>query len=169
MVLRSIVPPGTLRRVIVCVPQKAEYEVGFYKWVEHICRIGEQLDCHLEFHAHPDTLPYIQDYMRQKHNYVRSEFYEMERWSQIVSLSSRVSEDHLFVFVTSRPASISYQPRFEDLPLLIYRYFGQTSVMLLYPDPWGDPEASVSIFAPNGTAVTRQGSWLRRLFSRRKG
>ena len=169
MVLRSIVPPGTLRRVIVCVPQKAEYEVGFYKWVEHICRIGEQLDCHLEFHAHPDTLPYIQDYMRQKHNYVRSEFYEMERWSQIVSLSSRVSEDHLFVFVTARPASISYQPRFEDLPLLIYRYFGQTSVMLLYPDQWGDPEASVSIFAPNGTAVTRQGSWLRRLFSRRKG
>ena len=168
MVLRSIVPPGTLRRVIVCAPRKAEYEVGFYKWLEHICRIGEQLDCHLEFHAHPDTLPYIQGYMRQKHNYVRSEFHEMERWSQIVALSSRISEDHLFVFVTARPGSISYQPRFEDLPLLIYRYFGQTSVMLLFPDQWGDPETNVSIFAPNGTVVTRQGNWLRRLFSRRK-
>lgn len=168
MVLRSIVPPGTLRRVIVCAPQKAEYEVGFYKWLEHVCRIGEQLDCHLEFHAHPDTLPYIQGYMRQKHNYVRSEFYEMEHWRQIVSLSSRVSEDHLFVFVAARPGSISYQPRFEDLPLLIYRYFGFTSVLLLIPDQWGEPEDSVSIFAPNGTAVTRSGNWLRRLFSRRK-
>ena len=57
MAVRSIVPPGTIRRVVIAVPQKAEYEVGFYKWLEHICRIGEELDCHLEYHAQADTLP----------------------------------------------------------------------------------------------------------------
>ena len=31
MAVRSIVPPGTIRRVVIAVPQKAEYEVGFYK------------------------------------------------------------------------------------------------------------------------------------------
>ena len=168
MALRTIVPMGTLRRVIIAVPPKAEYEVGFYKWLEHICRIGEQLDCHLEFHAHADTLPYIQGYMKQKHNYLRSEVYEMARWSQIESLSSRINPDHLFVFITARPGSISYQTKFDNLPLVINRYFSETSVMLLYPDQWGDPQETVSIFTPNGRAVTRQGNWLRRLFSRRK-
>ena len=36
MAVRGIVPPGTIRKVFVAVPQKAEYEVGFYKWLEHI-------------------------------------------------------------------------------------------------------------------------------------
>ena len=166
MALRSIVPPNTLRRVIICVPEKAEYEVGFYKWLEHVCRIGEQLDCHLDFHAHPDTLPYIQGYMRQKHNYLRSEFHEMNRWSQIMSLSSQVGTDHMVIFVTARLGSISYQQRLDNLPLTIYRYFSQTSVMLLYPDQWGDPQDTVSIFAPNGRAVNRQGELLQRLFDR---
>ena len=167
MVLRSIVPPGTLRRVIVAVPQKAEYEVGFYKWLEHVSRIGEQLDCHLEFHAHPDTQPYIQSYMRQKHGNLRSEFFEMSRWTQIETLSSRVSEDHMFIFIIARASSISYQSRFDNLPLLIHRYFSQTSVMLLYPDQWGEPTETLSIFQPNGRAITRQGNWFRRLFHKK--
>ena len=163
MVLRSIVPPGTLRRVVVAVPQKAEYEVGFYKWLEHVCRIGEQLDCHLEFHAHAESLPYIKGYMRQKHVNLRSEFYEMARWTQLSSLSSRLGEDDMLVAVSARPEFISYQALFDKLPLIIHRYFSHTSVMLLYPDQSGDPLDTVSIFAPNGRAVTRQGSWLRRL------
>lgn len=167
MALRSIVPPGTLRRTIVAVPQKAEYEVGFYKWLEHICRIGEQLDCHLEFQAHADTLPYIRGYMEQKHSYLRSEYHEMERWSQILQLASRATEDHLFVFVTARPGFISYQSSFDNLPLIIHRHFSRTSVMLLFPDQWGEPNETVSIFAPNGRAVTRRGGLIQRLFSRR--
>ncbi len=164
MALRSIVPLNTLRRVVVAVPQKAEYEVGFYKWLEHVCRIGEQLDCHLDFHAHPDTLPHIRQYMHQKHNYLRTEYHEMERWSQIMSLSGNSGTDHMIIFVTARPDSISYQQRFDGLPLTIYRHFSQTSVMLLYPDQWGDPLDTVSIFAPNGRAVNRQGDWLARIF-----
>ena len=164
MALRSIVPPGTLRRVIVAVPQKAEYEVGFYKWLEHLCRIGEQLDCHLEFHAHPDTLPYIKGYMGQKHKSLRSEFFDMPRWEQILQLTAGISDDHLYVFVTARPGFISYQTKFDSLPLLIHRHFSHTSVMILYPDQWGDPLNTVSIFEPNGRAVTRQGSWLGKLF-----
>ena len=167
MVLRSIVPPGTLRRVIVCVPQKAEYEVGFYKWLEHVSRIGEQLDCHLDFHAHPDTLPYIQAYMRQKHGNLRCEFNDMMRWKQIESLSSLSNEDNMFIFVTARPGSISYQHHFSNLPLVVHRYFTQTSVMLLYPDQWGEPSDTHSIFQPNGQAVTRQTNWFQRIFNKK--
>ncbi|MBO7069435.1 MAG: cation:proton antiporter [Bacteroidaceae bacterium] len=172
MIVRSIVPPGTIRRVLVAVPQKAEYEVGFYKWLEHICRIGEQLDCHIEFHAHTDTLPYIQGYMQQKHGNVRTQCVEMNLWTQVLSLQHQTTANDMLVAVTARPGFISYQPQFDSLPIQIHRYFGHTSVMLLYPDQWGDPLDTVSVFTPNGTAVTRQqrslGSLIRRLFFTQK-
>lgn len=168
MAVRSIVPPGTIRRVLVAIPQKAEYEVGFYKWLEHICRIGEQLDCHLEFYAHVDTLPYIRGYMQQKHDQVRSEFHEMNLWTQLLSLQQETGLNSMLVIVSARPGFISYQTQFDNLPLLIHRYFDHTSVMLLYPDQWGDPLDSVSVFTPNGTAVTRQPrtlvSWFKQTF-----
>ena len=168
MAVRSIVPPGTIRRVVIAVPQKAEYEVGFYKWLEHICRIGEELDCHLEYHAHADTLPYIKGYMEQKHSHVRSHYTEMNRWMQFLNLQNELDLSCMLVTVTARPGFISYQDNFEELPLLLHRYFSQTSVMILFPDQWGEPQESISVFTPNGTAVQRQprsiGAWLRRRF-----
>lgn len=165
MAVRSIVPPGTIRRVLIAVPQKAEYEVGFYKWIEHICRVGEQLDCHLEYYAHTDTLPYIRGYMQKKHSQVRCEYKEMNRWTQFLSLQHHTGPNSMLITVTARPGFISYQNSFDSLPLQIHRYFSHTSVMLLYPDQWGDPLESVSVFTPNGTAVTRQNrtliGWLR--------
>ena len=156
MLVRCIVPPGNIRRVAVVVPQKAEYEVGFYKWLEHICRIGEELDCHLEYHAHPDTLPYIRGYMEQKHSHVRSHYAEMEQWSQFVELRNSMNSSSMLVAVTARPGFISYQNQFDEIPLLLHRHFTQTSVMILYPDQWGEPQESISVFTPNGTAVQRQ-------------
>ena len=168
MAVRSIVPPGTIRRVVIAVPQKAEYEVGFYKWLEHICRIGEELDCHLEYHAHADTLPYIKGYMEQKHSHVRSHYTEMNRWMQFLNLQNELDLSCMLIVVTARPGFISYQDSFEELPLLIHRYFSETSVMLLFPDQWGEPQESISVFTPNGTAVQRQprslGGLIRRWF-----
>ncbi len=165
MALRSIVPVGTLRRVVVAVPSKAEYEVGFYKWLEHICRIGEQLDCPLVYHAHPQTLPYIVGYMARLHASVRAEYHEMSQWGQLMNLPSVLSEDEMIVIVTARQGFISYRREFDSLPLQIHRYFSHTSVMLLYPDEWGDPMEDVSIFAPNGRAVTRKSNWLRHMLN----
>ena len=173
ILVRNVVPPGTIRRVVVAVPQKAEYEVGFYKWLEHICRIGEEIDCHLEYHAHPDTLPYIRGYMEQKHSHVRSHYAEMEEWMQFIDLRHDMKLNCMLVAVTARPGFISYQNQFEDLPPLIHRYFSHTNVMLLFPDQWGEPQESISVFTPNGTAVQRQprslGGLIRRwLFTARR-
>lgn len=156
MAIRAIVPPGTLRQVVVAVPQKAEYEVGFYKWLEHLCRIGEQTGCRMEFRSHPDTTKYIAGYMAQKHPNVRASYVDMHRWSELRKLYNQMGEDQMLVIVTARPGFISYQTAFDVLPQQVHRYCSGTSVMLLYPDQWGDPLDTVSIFSPNGQAVTRQ-------------
>lgn len=43
MIAKFLIPINTIRRIIVAVPPKAEYEAGFQKWVEHFCRMGGTL------------------------------------------------------------------------------------------------------------------------------
>lgn len=159
MVVHLIVPPGTLRHVYVVIPQKAEYEVGFYKWLEHVCRLGEQLDCHLCFFAFQETLPYIQDYMKEKHKQVRTEFTAMTQWTdQLEQLSSHIGRNDMLIVITSRPGFLSYTPALSLLPQQMGQHFKRSSLMLLYPDQWGDPSDNLSVFSPNGMVVTRGAS-----------
>lgn len=165
MLVRSIVPPGTLKQIVVVVPEKAEYEVGFYKWLEHLARMGEQIDCRITFHTHPATMKYIKGYMAQKHTNVRTSFVEMNKWSGIRQMAVGMNEDHMLVVVTARPGFISYSRAMDRFPQILSRHFKQTNIMLLYPDQWGDPMEELTIFAPNGRAVTVQpksfGGWIR--------
>lgn len=164
MAIRALVPLGTLHRILVVVPAKAEYEVGFYKWVEHICRMGEQLGCLLVFHAHEDTLPYVRGYMEKLHRTLQVDYVPMNHWGKLLNLSQQTGEDDMVIVITARPGFISYRTIFDGLPLQLHRYFHHTSVMILYPDQWGDPAHDMSIFAPNGSVVRRQGDLISRLF-----
>ena len=51
MIAKFLIPINTIRRIIIAVPPKAEYEAGFQKWVEHFCRMGGTLGCRVHFFA----------------------------------------------------------------------------------------------------------------------
>lgn len=148
MIIKCLMPVNTLRRIIVAVPPKAEYEVGFYKWVERICRMGSQLGCRVHFFAHPDTLPYLEGYIGKKHKGLRAEYSELASWDDLLLLTKQVNYDHLLVIVSARRGFLSYDSSFERLPQQISRYFNNNSLIVLYPDQYGDPQESVSFFDP---------------------
>lgn len=148
MIVRSLMPPNTWRRIVVAVPSKAEYEVGFYKWLEHLCRMGVQLGCRMHFFTHPETGRYIDDYIRKMHDTIRTEFSVLDDWDDLLMLTAHVSYDHLLVIVSARPGFISFHPSFERLPVQVAKYFNNNSVLLLYPDQYGDPQETVSLFEP---------------------
>ena len=146
MILRSLMPPNTWRKVVLAIPPKAEYEVGFYKWLEHICRMGEQLGCKMHFFTHKETGHYIQKYIQSKHDSIRAEYSVMDEWEDLLMLTQYVDYDHLLVIVSARRGYISYSPLFERLPEQVSHNFNNNSVLLLYPDQYGDPQETVSLF-----------------------
>jgi len=148
MIVKSLMPVNTLRRIIVAVPPKAEYEAGFFKWVERLCRMGLQLGCRVHFYAHPDTLNYLKGYISQKHKGMRREFSELDDWNDLLLLTGQVNFDHLLVIVSARRGFISYDPSFEKLPAQISKYFNNSSLMVLYPDQFGDPQEILSFSEP---------------------
>jgi hypothetical protein len=148
-------PVNTMRRLMVAVPPKAEYEAGFYKWVERLARIGGQLGCRVHFWAHPDTIQRISGYMSRFHGSVRVEFSTMDDWDDLLLMSNKVAYDHLAVIVSARKGAISYQSSFEELPDQITKYFSNSSLMLIYPDQLGDPLENFTFSSPRSQAENR--------------
>ena len=155
VVVKCLMPVNVMRRIMVAVPPKAEFEAGFYKWIERIARIGGQLGCRVHFWAHPDTIQRISGYMNKFHGSVRVEFSPMDDWDDLLLMSSKVAYDHLMVIVSARKGAISYQASFEELPDLITKYFSNSSLMLIYPDQLGDPLENFTFSSPRGQAENR--------------
>lgn len=173
MIVKTLMPVNTLRRIIVAVPAKAEYEVGFYKWVERLCRMGIQLGCRVHFFANPATLKYLEGYINRKYRMVRAEFSELAEWDDLLLLTGKVSYDHLLVIVSARRGFISYDPSFEKLPSQISKYFNNNSLIVLYPDQYGDPQETVSFSEPMHHSESQHyesiGKWLYKWFKKADG
>ena len=170
MIARFLMPVNTLRRIIVAVPPKSEFEHGFVKWITHLCRMSSQLGCRLHFFAHPQTLGYIKGYIQKKHKDVMTEYQELDNWDDLLIITGQVNYDHLLVIVSSRRGSISYDSSFERLPMQVSRYFNNNSIMLLYPDQKGDPNETLSFADPRGWAETQYydkvGNWFYKWFKK---
>jgi hypothetical protein len=113
---RFVQPMSTLRRIQVAVPSRAEFEPGFHRWLERLCRLAGQLDCRIQFHGRNESLVLIAEYINNRHPNVRAEYTSMRHWNELPQLASGISEDHLFVVVTARKGTISYKTALERLP-----------------------------------------------------
>ncbi len=173
MIAKFLIPVNTLRRVVVAVPPKAEYEVGFVKWVVQLCRISKQLGCRLHFFAHNDTLKQLRGVVAKLEAGTATEYSELDDWDDLLILTGQVNFDHLFVVVSARKGSISYLPSFEKLPMQISRYFANNSLLLIYPDQYGEPQDIVSFSDPRGETEGRtyglMTRWLDKRFKRTEG
>ncbi len=150
MIARFLMPVNTLRRIIIAVPPKAEYEPGFRKWVEQICRMGSQLECRVHFFAEEQTQQHIGNLIKKRHGNVLCEMSPLDSWDDLLLLTGQVNYDHLLVIVSARPGGISYASSFDKTPSLISKYFLNNSLLILYPDQYGNPEENVSFSDPRG-------------------
>ena len=148
MLVRCEQPLNTLRRIQVAVPSRAEFEPGFYRWLERLSRMAENLECKIEFHAKPETLTLISDYIQNKHANVRAEYTVMNHWNELPKLASTIKEDHLFVVVTARKGTVSYKVAQERLPEELTRFFSGKSLMIVFPDQYGEPQDAMTFAEP---------------------
>lgn len=171
MIAKLLLPVNTLRRIVVAVPDKAEYEKGFLKWVTQLCRVGKQLGCRVHFFATGGTSKHLRAVTKRQEADTYTEFSLLEDWDDLLILTGQVNYDHLFVVVSSRKGSISYQTSFERLPSQVSRYFANNSLLIVYPDQLGDdPQEILSFSDPRGQSETRVydnvGKWVYKWFKK---
>ncbi len=146
-IFRSTIPFNNVSRIHVLVPSKAQFETGFFRWLDCIARTAGQLCCHITFYAHPKTLAAIAEAMSGRHPSCPFTTNEFTDWDNLVSIASQVATDHMVTVVTARRGTLSYKPRLDILPDLLERYFSNKSLLIIYPDQYGSAETASSSFS----------------------
>ena len=146
LLMRFTQPLTTLRRIQVVVPSRAEFEPGFHRWLERVCRFAGQLDCRLQFHGRNESMELIRNYIDAHHHNVRADYTFMAHWNELPTLAATVNDDNLFVVVTARKGTISYKNALERLPDELTKYFSGTNLMIIFPDQYGDTKEDAMSF-----------------------
>lgn len=144
---RVIQPLNTIRRIQVAVPSRAEFEPGFYRWLERLSRMAGNLDCRIQFHGRTETLALINEYIQNRHHEMRADYALMNHWNEMPQLAAQISNDHMLVVITARKGTVSYKTALERLPEEITRFFSGTNLIIIFPDQYGDSSGDQLTFA----------------------
>ena len=139
-------PPATTSRMIVSVPPMAEYETGFALWIDRLANISQQIGCRICFYAYQSTIPHIRGLLERRPQKVRQEYHTVESWDDMLSLSNVVNDDDLFVVVSARRASVSFNTDYEKLPAFLSQYFADNNLIVLYPEQFGKANPVTTTF-----------------------
>ena len=141
-------PLSTIRRIEVAVPSRAQFEPGFYRWLERVARLSVNLECRTIFHGRTDTLALINQYVRNRHPEMRAEFMQMDHWNEMPRLAATIAEDHLFIVIAARKGTVSYKNALEHLPEEIQQFFSGKNIIIIFPDQHGDPMDEMTFAQP---------------------
>ena len=141
-------PLNTIRRIEVAVPSRAQFEPGFYRWLERVARLSVNLECRTIFNGRTDTLALVNEYLRNRHPDMRVEFVQMDHWNEMPRLASTIAEDHLFIVVAARKGTVSYKNALENLPEEITQHFSGKNIIIIFPDQHGDPMDEMTFAQP---------------------
>ena len=137
-ITKCIIPINMTTRIVVAVPEKAEYESGFTKWIDRIANIGKQIGCRVVFYAHHNSIIVLRNVLRHNRYGISCEFEVLDDWADILTLTGVVLQDDLLVVVSARHTSLSYNSEFEKLPLQLSRYFAGNNFIVLFPEQFGE-------------------------------
>lgn len=131
---RLTMPINTIRCIHITFPAKAEFEAGFFHWVEQTERLATGLDCLIKYHGHIDTMRLIQKHHKDTKSRIRAEFYETDGGNDLKRISQLVKPDHLLIVVSARRGSISFRPSLDHIFTQIQRNYVGRSILLIYPN-----------------------------------
>lgn len=131
-------PLSTIRNMDVIVPSRAQFEAGFYRWLERLCRIAANMSCHITFHAREDTMQLIERFVHGRYPSLRASFVSMEHWNELPDVASHIAPDQLLVVVTARKGTVSYKNAQEKLLSELGANLTSRNLLIIFPDQHGN-------------------------------
>lgn len=151
LICRLFNPISTLRRMIVFVPPKAEFESGFRLWVTTVGRMASHLGCRAIFLCQLEVSRLIAGIFNRERIDLRLDFRAVNQWGDFVAMSNRIADDDLLLAVSSRPGAISYSPEIKDMETFIKKYFTQANFIILFPEQNVKDDDTMSFIDPTNT------------------
>lgn len=161
VISRCFIPVNTISRIVVWVPQKAQYETGFRLWVRALANLTTQLGCRIIFCCDESLQPVIRALLYHDNYGIRCEFRTVAQPDDIVLYTKRVLPDDLLVVVGARVHSVSHSGSMAGMPDFLDKNFSSQSLLLLYPEQFGEDVSPTMTFVdPRSADITTMPSVL---------
>ena len=149
IIARYNIPVTSVRKVHVVIPERAEFETGFYRWVERLSRLVVQIGSKVTYYASDETAELIRQHNSKYYPNIRQEFSALISQKTDAVLKENIKADHLLVVVASRPGCVSYHKSMALLPRYLNDNFSSCCLMMIYPDQYEDnSDDTPSFLAP---------------------
>lgn len=139
-ILKMTQPISTLKKIIVVVPEKAEYETGFIKWVQKIQNISKELNCDLLFYSGNTTAEKIQKVLLNTEHNLPVSYKLLDEWEDFLIIARDLNPDDLMVVVSARKNTLSYNLLLDRVPKLLAKYFEKNNTLILFPEQFTESE-----------------------------
>jgi Kef-type K+ transport system membrane component KefB/nucleotide-binding universal stress UspA family protein len=160
-------PINTLKRLIVTVPARAEYEPGFQHWATCIQTLSRATSLPLYIYAGLQTIQVLQQINDSHPSPVNNTYVPFDNWAEFLIFSREVKPDDLFIIVSSRKGHLSYEPETEKLPHYLLKYFSHNSYILLYPQQLeGQAAPDLKGYEESSGLLDKAGNYLKHIYNR---
>jgi hypothetical protein len=175
-IYKPVQPVNTLRRLVVAVPPKAEFEPGFAHWYMKLHTLAREAGLSIVFYAKESTITELRDQQRLLKSNVSISYSAFSNWDDFLVLSGELKQNDLFTIITSRKGHISYSPALDKLSYYLSNYFLSNGFLLIYPkqleqglkmDNIQHSDASLAE-SISEQVLTQPGNWLKDLFRKKK-
>ena len=127
-------PLNTINRLLVAVPKYAEKEHDFISCFGLIRRLSGQIGAKVTFYACPESQQALRSFCRREGKYLRASYRELNEWNDVLRIARDIASDDLAVFISARSSTPSYNPLFDQNPIILRNFFTDNSYLILYPE-----------------------------------
>ncbi len=132
IISKILQPLNTYKRIVIVLTPNAEVENGFTSIVNKINAIIKQIGNEAVLYAPEKTIKafseIIKDKKREFYNYISVDGYEESL------ILDKVKEDDLYLFLSSRKQTVSFDFHIENMPKTLNKNNEFTSFVLFYPE-----------------------------------
>ncbi|WP_242926280.1 cation:proton antiporter [Pontibacter vulgaris] len=134
LVCKIIQPLNTTARILVIVPENAELERGFLRWIRSVKLLSLQLGAKLIFKGSRRTLNKLRQTIKSAKPTVEAEYEQYISLKEFQNMSTRLRKDDMVIVISARRETISYHSDLDQVPRVLSRNYKDNSFIVIYPE-----------------------------------
>lgn len=139
-IYKSAQPINTIKKLVVAIPPKSEYEIGFIKYLERLIALSKELSAEIVFYTNKTTTIKVKKVLTNSGHNLPVTYHLLEEWSDFLIISQNLSSSDLLVVINARKNTLSYNKFMDKLHRQLSKYFKENNVLLLYPEQYNETE-----------------------------
>lgn len=127
-------PWATHQRMFVAATPHSEKAEGFQLWIKKLIKLSEELSIPIIMNCTPKTQNAIENLLKELNIKAPFEFRILMNWDDFLILSKDMLPDDVFVLISAKKGTKTYQKNLHRIPNKLNNYFKEYTKIIIYPN-----------------------------------